>query len=405
MAGGLVLKKIMFLGGSAQQIPAIQYAAEQGYYTVLCDYLEDNPGQYYAEEFHCISTTAKDEILKIAKQTRIDGIVAYASDPAATTAAYVSDKLNLPSNSYESVLILSQKDLFRDFLRNNGFNCPKAKSFKSVEEAKQNLKEFIFPIMIKPIDSSGSNGVYRLENSEGFDKTFFQSISNSRERTVIIEEYIEMAHEYLIGGDVFVLNGEIEFCGLLNCHRNKVPNSFIPIGKSYPLVIEEEKQLFVIEELQRIMRILEIESGAFNIEVMFDKHGKLYFIEIGPRNGGNMIPELLGIITGVDLVKATVEIALNNRNINLEYNPTDGYYSTYILHSNEKGKLKNIEFKDEIQGNIIKKVIYKEVGDEIDGFDGAKKAIGIIFLQYSSFDELTYKMRNMNQFIDIQLMR
>jgi len=204
---------------------------------------------------------------------------------------------------------------------------------------------------------------------------------------------------------VFVLNGEIEFCGLLNCHRNKEPNSYIPIGKSYPLIIEEERQVLLIEELQKIMRILEIESGAFNIEAMFDKRGKLYFIEIGPRNGGNMIPELLGIITGVDLVKATVEVALNNRNINLEYNPTDGYYSTYILHSNEKGKLKKIVFKDEIQGNIIKKVIYKELSDEIDGFDGAKKAIGIIFLKYSSFDELTYKMRNMNRFIDIQLMR
>ena len=164
------MKRIMLLGGSAEQIIAIKYAKEQGYYTILCDYLIDNPGQYYCDEYHCVSTTDKEAVLRVAKQMNIDGIVAYSSEPATATAAYVANKLNLPSNPYESVLILSNKNLFRDFLMNNGFNCPKARSFKSKSEAMDCLTDFQFPIMVKPVDSSGSRGVSRIFSMENLTR-------------------------------------------------------------------------------------------------------------------------------------------------------------------------------------------------------------------------------------------
>lgn len=89
-------KKLLLLGGSAQQVVAIEKAKELGYYTILCDYLPDNPGQYYADKFYQYSTTDKELMLKVATEEKIDGIVAYASDPAAPSAAYVAEKLGLP---------------------------------------------------------------------------------------------------------------------------------------------------------------------------------------------------------------------------------------------------------------------------------------------------------------------
>lgn len=397
------MKKILFLGGANQQIVAIQYAKDQGYYTVLCDYLEDNPGQHYADEFHCVSTTDKKAVLEVAKHAKIDGIVAYASEPAAATAAYVGNNLNLPSNLYESVLLLTKKNLFRNFLVTNDFNCPNAKSFTSAIEAKEALSEFQFPLMVKPVDSSGSRGVTRIDAKEEFDDAFEYAVSKSENKVVIIEEYIEMAHECMIGGDLFVINGEIVYFGFLNGYRNIKANSYIPFGNSYPIFIEEEKIVLIRKELQRVINLLKIEMGPLNIEIMFDKSGKLYIIEIGPRNGGNMIPELLKLTTGVDLVKATVETALNNITIDLGNTPTDAYCSTYYLHSFQKGELENIVFKDEIEKNIVKKVINKKKGDEIEIFNGADKIIGVIFLEFSSLEEMKNKMRNMNHYIDIQL--
>ena len=75
-------EKILLLGGSAQQVTAIREARNMGYETVLCDYLPDNPGQFAADHYYNISTTDRDAVLDIARKEQIDGILAYASDPA-----------------------------------------------------------------------------------------------------------------------------------------------------------------------------------------------------------------------------------------------------------------------------------------------------------------------------------
>ena len=85
----MIMKKILLLGGSAQQIVAIETAKRLGLYTVLCDYLPDNPGQYVADKFYLVSTTDKEAVLAAAQAEDVDGVLAYASDPAAPTAAYV----------------------------------------------------------------------------------------------------------------------------------------------------------------------------------------------------------------------------------------------------------------------------------------------------------------------------
>ncbi len=111
------MKKLLMLGGSYIQIPIIKAAREMGHYVITCDYLEDNPGHQFANEYYNISTTDKEQVLALAKSLNIDGIICYASDPAAPTAAYVGEKLGLPSHPYNSVEILSNKDQFREFLK------------------------------------------------------------------------------------------------------------------------------------------------------------------------------------------------------------------------------------------------------------------------------------------------
>ena len=157
-------KKLLLLGGSAQQIVAIDTAKRLGYITVLCDYLPENPGQYHADKFYQISTTDKDAVLAVAKKEQIDGIIAYASDPAAPTAAYVAEKMGLPTNPYQSVEILCNKDLFRKFLRENGMNAPQAGGYSTVEEALSDLQRFSLPVIVKPVDSSGSKGATVLHS-------------------------------------------------------------------------------------------------------------------------------------------------------------------------------------------------------------------------------------------------
>lgn len=106
------------LGGSLYQVYAIKEAVKMGYYVITCDYLPNNPGHQYAHEYYNVSTTDKEAVYELAKRLQVDGVVAYASDPAAPTAAYVCEKLGLPTSPYTSVEILSQKDYSDDIWLN-----------------------------------------------------------------------------------------------------------------------------------------------------------------------------------------------------------------------------------------------------------------------------------------------
>ena len=152
-----------------------------------------------------------------------------------------------------------------------------------------------YPIIVKPVDSSGSKGVTVLDSSDGLPDALHFAFSFSRGKRVIAEEYIEKDHPYLIGGDIFVVDGKVCLWGLLNCHRDNNVNPLVPVGKSYPLALTDSQISLVKDVLQRLVSKLGIRFGAMNVELIIGTNGQCYIIDAGPRAGGNMIPDLLGM--------------------------------------------------------------------------------------------------------------
>lgn len=398
------MKKILLLGGSAQQVIAIETAKRLGYYTILCDFLDDNPGQYAADKFYLESTTDKEKILEIAEKEKIDGILAYASDPAAPTAAYVAEKLGLPGNPYDSVEILCNKDRFRKFLVENDFCTPQAKGYSNVDDAINDLKNnmFKYPIIIKPVDSSGSKGATVLNSIDDISNALCFAFSFSKTNRIIIEEYIEKKHKYLVGGDIFVVDGKIELFGLLNCHRDNKANPLVPVGKSYPLLLEKQDIEAIKKELQRLITGLHIKFGSVNVELVIDKNDNIWFIDIGPRAGGNMIPDLLSEIYKIDLVEKAV-LASMGETVVIKLSNNHNFYSTYNLHSINNGLYKKIDFSKNISQYIIKKSLYKKAGDKVEYFDNASKALGIVFMKFDNMEQMLHMMDHSDEWCKVLL--
>ncbi|MGB6020249.1 MAG: ATP-grasp domain-containing protein, partial [Sulfurimonadaceae bacterium] len=327
-------KRILFLGGSKFQIPPIIYAKEQGHYVITCDYLPENPGHQYADEYHNVSTTDKEAVLELAEKLKIDGIVAYASDPAAPTQAYVGNKLGLPSNPYESVEILARKDYFRDFLEKHGFLIPKSKSFYRLEEAYDWFDEIEKPIIVKPVDSSGSKGVTKVGRKEELAAAFDYALQFSREKKVAVEEFF-VRDGYQVAGDGFIVDGKLVFRCWANEHFDKECNPFVPIGESFPSVMTDYTLQQAQMETQRLLDLLGMKQGALNFDFHYNKNGDFSFLELGPRNGGNLIPEVIKYATDVDLIKYTVDSALGFDCSDLIMREVKGYFSSYMLHSIE----------------------------------------------------------------------
>lgn len=397
-------KKVLLLGGSHFQVPSVKKAKELGYYTITCDYLPDNPGHKYADEYHNVSTTDKEAVLKLAKDLKIDGIVCYASDPAAPTAAYVAEKMGLPGQPHKSVEILSNKDLFRKFLTENNFNVPRARGYCSVDEAIKDFSNFKLPVMVKPVDSSGSKGVTKISDIKNLESAIKYALNFSRNKRFIIEEYVEK-FGYQIAGDGFSVDGKLVFRCFANEHFNlKAGNPFVPIGESWPYNMPMHIHDKIHNETQRLLDLLGMKTGAYNFDVRIDKDENVILMELGPRNGGNLIAQVIEYATGVDTVKYTIESAMGKDCSDLKMVEPNGFWSCFMVHSKKAGILKSVEFSDEFKkNNIVEFEMMYSKGDKVDSFNGSNGTLGTMILKYSSMDEMLTKMDNMDDFVKVMV--
>lgn len=398
-------KTILLLGGSRQQVPVIEKAKEAGFRTVLIDYLPDNPGKDVADKWYSESTTDIEAVYRIAKDEKVDGILAYASDPAALPAAIVCERLGLPTNPSKSVEILGVKHKFRKFLADNGFACPKNVTFaaeENIEEIKSKISSLHFPIVVKPTDSSGSKGVSFLTDASELLQALDWAKSYSRNRILIAEEFIERGYPNVIGGDVFVEDGKIVLFGDMECLRGERGQGLLPIGKKKPYGINLYESERLHAELQRLVDALEINFGELNIEVLIDSEGEPHFLEIGPRAGGNMIPIELSDAFNIDLPMANVMAAMGE-SVNLRPSEPTEAFMTYVLHSKQSGFYDHTEISEKILPYVYRQVIYKSKGDEVEYFDGAGKAVGIIFLRFPNARIMNEIQKDIEELITVRL--
>lgn len=400
------MKKLLLLGGSAQQVVAIEKARELGYYTVLCDFLDDNPGQFVADQFYLVSTTDKEAILEVAEKEKIDGILAYASDPAAPTAAYVAEKMGLPGNPYESVEILCNKDRFRQFLSEHGFCTPMARGYSSVSSAYEDLKKgiFRFPIIVKPVDSSGSKGVGRINALDEAQKKLEYAMSFSRGGRIVVEEFVEKLG-YQIAGDGLSVDGELVFRCFANDHFNsKCVNPFVPIAASFPYNMSEEIQDKIHAEIQRLLTLLNMRTCTYNFDMRIDKDYNIYLMEVAPRDGGNYIPQIIQYETGVDLVECSVKAAMGESLDDMLFAEPSGYYAYYAVHSLKDGILDQVVFCDGVEKNhIVENHLIRHTGDPIYAFTGANATLGCLLMKFDSMEQMLDMMDHSEKWIEVKL--
>ena len=386
------------LGGSLYQTYAIKEAVKMGYYVITCDYLPSNPGHKYAHEYHNVSTTDKEAVLELAKRLNVDGIVAYASDPAAPTAAYVCEKLGLPTSPYQSVEILSKKHLFRQYLAEHGFNVPLAKSYTSYEDAEKDIDSFKLPVMVKPVDSSGSKGINKLVDKKQLKDFFKDAQSYSRVKIVIIEEFIEKQGPQ-ISGDAFSVEGKLVFHCLGNeFYSTKVDKDFAPLGECWPTIMPHSVIDQLTQDLQRLISSLGMKSTAYNVEAIYGNDGKVYILELGARSGGSLIPQITALATGVDMVPYVIKAAMGEDCSDLKMAPVKGFWSNYMAHANETGYYNGISFDEDFKNNhLVDYVSETKIGDPVHKYRDAQDCVGELILKYDSQEQMFQMIEDMNK--------
>lgn len=396
------MKKLMILGGSRYALPVIKAAHELGCYVITCDYLPDNIAHKFSDEYCNVSIIEKDAVLEAAKRLKIDGIMSFACDPGVVTAAYVAEKLGLPScGPYESVCILQNKGRFRKFLTDNGFTVPVAKGYTSVDEALKDVDLFNWPVIVKPTDSAGSKGVTRIDDPAKLKESIEYALSFSHCSEFIIEDFIEQKG-FSSDTDSFSVDGELKFVSF-DCQRfdKKADNPYTPAAYNWPASISDEHQKELASEIQRLLMLLNMKTSIYNIETRESTNGKAYIMECSPRGGGNRLAEMLRYATGVDLIKNAVRAAIGEPVVDVEQKPYDGFWAEIILHSDRSGIFKKLEISDELKEKVIEEDLWIEAGTAVGGFSAANEAIGTLVLRFDTQEDMLAQMDRMDELVHV----
>lgn len=384
-------KKLMLLGGLRYLIPIIKTAHKLGVYVITVDYIPENIAHKYSDEYHNVSILDKEAVLNLAKSLEIDGIMSFAVDPGVLTAAYVAEQLNLPfQGSYRSVEILQNKDLFRKFLKDNKFNVPEAKGFEKLEEALEDKNNWNYPVIVKPVDSAGSKGVTKVNKPDELEPAILTALNESHSHKFIIEEFIEPLGE-TSDSDSFTVNGELKVCTFSDQYFDKnALNPFTPAAYSWPSTMDIKFREELRNEIRRLMTLLDMKTGIYNIETRVGKNRKTYIMEVSPRGGGNRLAEMVDIAAGTDLIENSVRAALNIPLKEIKSPVYNDYLIEIILHSDKGGIYEAIEIKENLKPFLIETNIWVNKGDKVNSFNGANNALGT--LVFKTYNEADYKV-------------
>jgi biotin carboxylase len=396
-------KKLLILGGSANQLRLVEAAKKAGIYTVVCNWSEDCAAREACDKFYTQNYLDKEQVLAIAKDEKVDGVISN-SEAAMLIVAYVAEKLGLPGNSVRGIEQLVSKTEFRQLQRNAGVYAPRNFECGTWEEFEKQVNGLTFPIIIKPCESSGTRGTTRVdskEDKESQKKAFEECQHFSVNDRVSVEEFVEMTLLTVIDGDVFVCNGEYLWNGFFSCYRS-CHATMLPMMESFPIVISDKDFDVVKDHIKRIFEQAGIVHGQYNAEMYFTKTGELFVIEINARQGGVNIPHLIELHSGIDFDKLLVTTAVGDNSefeeaLNAKHEIR--YITQFLVFSRSNGVLNRVEIHQELMPYLIERTDLKKPGDEVVVGMNAGDSIARLVFDFKDFETQQHYVNDIENYV------
>lgn len=328
-------KKIAIIGASYLQLPLYKKAIEMGISTIGFSWPEGAVAKDYCDQFYPISILEKELILEICQKEQINGILTIASDVAVTTVNYIATKLGLTGNSIESAQYSTNKYLMRERLSVGGLKCPQYMLIKPETDVEAIAGSMKYPIIIKPVDRSGSKGVTKVLNSADLKKAAMEALNASLCQQAILEEFIEGVE---VSVEMISYKGNHFRLTITDKETTGAPH-FVELAHHQPSLLPPNIQNEIYESVHKGLDALEIKNGASHPEFIISPQG-IFVTEIGARMGGDFIgSDLVYLSTGYDFLKGVILVAIGEFEIpQKKYQKYSGVYF-YSLSTPKVGEL------------------------------------------------------------------
>ncbi len=421
-------KKIMILGASALQVPAIKKAKELGYQVILVDYDENAVGFALADVKLVVSTLDQEEVYRQALIYQPDVVMTSTSDGPVRTAAYVNEKLGKrPDLSYENALCATIKSKMRDRLKECGVPIPEYYAATDYDSFSEAVDKLAGNCIVKPADNAGSRGVVQIDarrldvslldaKSRGAvshggkdepqsrneipvefseekplpgeqleryaaylkafheikNRTYRYSLGNSRNGTVMVEEYM---HGQEVSVEIMVMEGEPHILAITDKFITPPPY-FVELAHCEPSRLDQQMQEQIRCVAAQAVRAIGIENAPAHVEIKVTEDGPK-IVELAARLGGDFITSrLVPLSTGIDMVGASVLLATGEKpDLTPKWNRSA---AIHFLHTGQEGAIIRITVPDGLheQKGVEEIRIYKKLGDAVQGTRSSNDRLG-----------------------------
>lgn len=399
-------KKMMILGASALQVPAIEKAKALGYRVILVDYDENAVGFALADEKLVVSTLDQEEVYRQAQRCQPDVILTSTSDGPVRTAAYVNEKMGKrPDLSYENSLCATIKNKMRDRLKKCGVPIPEyyvAGDYEAFSDAVDKLDGHC---IVKPADNAGSRGVKLLAcekpTLELKKETYEYSKGNSRNGTVLVEEYMQGSE---VSVEVMVVEGEPHILSITDKYITPPPY-FVELAHCEPSRLNGEAQEQIRRVAAQAIKAIGIENAPAHVEIKVTQDGPK-IVELAARLGGDFITsKLVPLSTGIDMVGASVLLATGEKT---DLTPKwQRGAAIHFLHAPEttEGALAEITVPESLYGEegVEEIVLYKKPGDAVCGTHSSNDRLGHVITVGATAEEAMERGKQILSQIKIEI--
>ena len=357
-------KKLLVLAAGILQVPIIKRAHEMGIYVIAADGDPNAVGLQYADKAIVANITSEEEMLRVAREEKIDGVIHPCSEVSMNVMGRINDELHLSGISKEQAIRATNKHLMREAFEAYGAPSPKSRCFTDVEMAWGAFcMDFTGACILKPSRNSGSRGIAKINSNiqmDEFARLFEIAKGESRDKQVMLEQFIE-GPEFSI--EIIVWDGQVNVLTVTDKKTTEAPH-FVELGHNQPSCFPAETVKKIKAAAVAGVKALGVNNCACHAEVKV-QDGEPFIMEIGARMGGDFISTVLTpLSTGVDMIAAAVNCALGIGPCLQPITKPQGVCIRYFCP--KPGVLKSISNTEALEDSrVYEWEIYHKVGDII----------------------------------------
>lgn len=301
------MKTVLFLGAGRHQRAAILHAKELGLRVAAID---GNPNALAlgdADIAEVVNFVDIPSAIAFAEKIRPDGVLTITSDRAVVAVAAVAEALGLAGIGVDVATGLTHKLEMRRRIEAAGLPQPRFGSARTIDEARETVAYVGFPNVIKPVDSGGQRGVFRLESVDDLEARFDATLALSHRGEVIVEQFVDGVE---MNAMAVVRDGAVMQLTLSD--RLRPPGEGFAVGwiHAYPAALDDERTAEAEALVERTVHALGLRNGIAFPQLIADVDGSIKVIEVAARIPGGQMSDLVQHAVGVDLVEVALRFAL-----------------------------------------------------------------------------------------------